>query len=429
MERESFHITGLAGAKTLEGSIPVYGAKNAVLKTFAASFLFDGPVTIGNVPEIEDVHRMVEIIEDLGGTVSKKEDQYTIDTSNVTHGDVDDEIARRLRVSIVCSGPLLARFKKVTFPHPGGDLIGPRPINLFLDGFKRMGAEVTTDGDRYTLSAPNGLKGAEIFFLFITVTGTETLMLAATLAEGKTVLKNAAMEPEIVALAEFLNSCGAKISGAGTPTITIEGGNLLRANGTVCETIPDRIETGSFMILAALAGKDITITDCNPSHTEMIMRLMQDSGVEIETTESTIRIRSNGASYTPLQIRTHEYPGFATDLQSPMVVYLTQAEGESTVFETIFGGRLNYTQDLIAMGANITLWNPHQISVKGRTPLVGRELESPDIRAGLAFLIAAAIAEGNSIVHNIYHIDRGYAGVEKRLQKLGLSIERTAICP
>jgi UDP-N-acetylglucosamine 1-carboxyvinyltransferase len=421
---DQFIIEGLAGAKSLEGEIPVRGAKNAIIKSFAASILFEDDVKLENVPDIEDVSRMRELLMALGAQVTPHGDRaYTISTSGVKEADLDDTIARRLRASIVLSGPLLARFGRVSFPHPGGDIIGARPINFFLDGFKRMGAEVILEGDRYRVTAPGGLVGAEIFFMFISVTATETLMMAAVGAKGKTVLKNAAMEPEIVELANYLNRCGAKISGAGTPTIEIEGTGMLRARGNVWSTIPDRIETGTFLLLGALAARELTITDCDPAHVEMLVALLRESGTEIELLPSAIKVRGNGKP-TCLQVRTHEYPGFATDMQPPMVAYLTQAEGESTMFEAIWTGRLQYVKELVRMGANIELLNNQQLVIKGPTALVGAELESPDIRAGLAYLMAGALASGTSVVKNIYHIDRGYEHIEERLQKVGLDIKR-----
>lgn len=422
---DTFIIEGLRGKRSLAGDIQVLGAKNAVLKSLAATILFEGEVRLSNVPEIEDVHRMRELLEALGGKTKKRgQGEYAVSTDGLASSSLDDAIARRLRASIVLIGPLLARTGTVTFPHPGGDVIGPRPINLFIEGFERMGAKTEFDGERYTLTAPQGLKGTEIFFMFMSVTATETLMMAATRAKGTTVLKNAAMEPEIVELANFLNKCGARISGAGTPTITIEGGEALRANGAVWHTIPDRIEAGTFLLLGALAAKEITIQNCIPAHVEILTQLLTESGVSIDIGESSLTVRGHAGART-MQVRTHEYPGFATDLQPPMVVYLTQATGESTVFETIWGGRLGYTQDLVRMGADITQWNPQQITVKGPTPLIGRELESPDIRAGLAFLMAAAIASGTSTLDHIYHIDRGYERIEERLRNIGLGITRT----
>ena len=426
---ERFVIEGLGGARTLKGSIAVRGAKNAVIKSMAASLLFKDTLTLSNVPHIEDLDTFGKLLEHLGASVTVAGNTCTIDTGSVTKTDLDDTLARRLRASIVASGPLLARYGRVSFPHPGGDVIGPRPINFFLEGFQKMGATVAKDGEGYVVEVTDKkLKGAEIFFTFISVTGTETLMMAAILAEGTTVLRNAAMEPEIVELAEFLNTCGAKITGAGSPNITIEGGGLLEARGQVMQTVPDRIEAGSFLLLGALAAEELEITDCNPMHLEMLIELLRESGVEIETTETTINLKKADArQFHALQVRTHEYPGFATDMQPPMVVYLTQARGSSSMFETIWGGRLAYTQDLARMGAKINLLNPQQIKIEGPTPLVAAELESPDIRAGLAFVMAAAIATGTSTVGNIYHIDRGYERIEERLQKIGLNIRREEV--
>ena len=427
---ERFTIEGLAGERRLRGEITVGGAKNAILKSMPAALLFEDAVTLSNVPDIEDVARVGELLQDLGADVERSSHTCIIRTQGVTKSDLNDAIARRLRASIVFTGPLLARFGRASFPHPGGDIIGPRPIDLFIEGFTSMGCKIEQNGERYTITAQGGkLKGAEIFFRFVSVTGTETLMMAAVGAQGTTVLKNAAMEPEIVALAEFLNSCGANISGVGTPTITIQGTGLLHADGKVFATVPDRIEAGSFVILAALAGEEITITHCNPAHVETLIELLRESSVSIVCQESSITVKgaTPAAGFRLLNVRTHEYPGFATDLQPPMVVYLTQTTGESTLFETIYGGRLNYTQDLVRMGADITLWNPQQITIKGPTPLVGRELESPDIRAGLAFLLAAAIAKGTSTIDHVYHIDRGYEHIEERLQKLGLNIKRETV--
>jgi len=425
---EKFIIEGLAGKRELQGSISVRGAKNAVLKSLAATLLFEDSVTIGNVPGIEDVGILGEILTDLGAEVSKKDDTYTIATSNVHKTDLSDDLSKKLRASVVLSGPLLARFGKVSFPHPGGDIIGPRPINFFLDGFRLMGAEIAKENDRYSVVAKDGkLHGAEIFFTFVSVTATESLMMAAVLAEGTTKLRNVAMEPEIVALADYLVSCGAKITGAGSPNMTIEGSGLLKAGGKVWHTIPDRIEAGSFLLLGALAAKELEITDCDPMHLEMLIELLRESGAEIDTTSTSIKLRdAQSAQFRSLQVRTHEYPGFATDLQPPMVVYLTQAQGTSSVFETIWGGRLAYTADLNRMGAKIDLLNPQQIKIEGPAPFVAAELESPDIRAGLAFLMAAAIAKGTSTVGNIYHIDRGYEKIEDRLSKIGLQIKRTS---
>lgn len=334
------------------------------------------------------------------------------------------DIAERFRASVVLTGPSLARFGEVSFPYPGGCLLGERPIDLFLNSFRSMGALVEERDNQFKLSVKGGkLKGAHIVFPFVSVTATETLMLAATLAEGETVLENAAMEPEIGHLAEFLNSCDAKIGGIGTPTLRVQGGGLLRAGGTIYKTPPDRIEAGSFVILASLLGKEIKITDCNPEHMGALLVLLRQAGVPIETTEDTITVRAPERIQS-FSVRTHEYPGFPTDLQAPIAVLLTQAEGEATISETIFDGRFRYVDDLNLMGADITVMNPHRVLIRGPRKLTRKNLESPDLRAGLAYILAAAVAEGTSTVNNAYVIDRGYERIEERLSALGLDIKR-----
>jgi UDP-N-acetylglucosamine 1-carboxyvinyltransferase len=279
------------------------------------------------------------------------------------------------------------------------------------------------------------LKGAEIFFNIQTVGGTETLMMAGVLAEGRTVLKNCAMEPEIVSVAEYLNSCGAKIKGAGTPTIEIIGGGLLESGGKSYITMPDRIETGSFLILGALCANNLKIKNCNPSHIESTIHLLKDAGVDMDIGKDYIEIRNNGAvpnsSFKNVNVRTHEYPGFPTDLQAPMVTFLTQTTGESIVLETIYEGRFKFTDNLKKMGADITIMNPREILIRGNTELksvTGESLESYDLRAGFATVIAALLAKGTSVVNNVYYIDRGYENLEGRLGALGANIVRKNVC-
>lgn len=438
MLKEHFIISGLAGKKKLSGKISVSGAKNSALKAMAASILFRDEVKLFNIPQIEDVARIADLLRELGAKVKIEKDVCIISPENISSTDLASEISKRLRASIVLSGPLLARLGKVSFPHPGGCVIGERPIDIFLEGFEKMGAKISVENNdgrmRYVVTAEGKkLRGAEIFCRLQSVTVTETFMMAGVLARGETVIKNAALEPEINALAEFLNACGAKINGAGTSTITIKGGELLCGLGKKFVTPPDRIETGSFLILAILAGKDIEITNCDPRHLESMIELLHYSGVDLLIKKNSIHIRESKSNKTSkknicrsVNIRTHEYPGFPTDLQAPMVVYLTQVKGESLVFETIFEGRLNYTESLNRMGANIVMMDPHRVMVKGPTTLIGKELESPDLRAGLAFVIAAIIAKGESVIHNVYNIDRGYQDIEGRLRKLGVSIERVS---
>lgn len=427
MGKEKFLIKGLGGVKKLKGTIQVGGSKNTTLKLLASTILFGDTVNFQNVPDIEDVRKAIELLQSLGVKCERTgPNSYSINTKEMKGVSLDPHVAKQLRASIVFTGPVLARFGRVFFPHPGGDIIGERPIDIFLDSFKKMGAKLSEKSEEYSLSVHGSLKGATIVFKVVSVTATETMMMAAILAKGKTILKNAATEPEIKHLGEFLISFGAKIKGVGTSTIEIDGGELLKAIGKTYSVPPDRIETGSFLILGALAAEKLEITKCLPSELEIPIEILKQSGVNIEVGKNKIIVKGQvkGDKLKGVSIKTHEYPGFPTDLQAPMVVYLTQAYGESFVFETIFEGRLLYVDDLNRMGANILILDQHRIIVKGPTALRGRELESPDIRAGLAFLIAAVVAKGESVINNVYQIDRGYEKLEKRLRLLGLSIDR-----
>ena len=422
----------IRGGKKLSGTIVVNGAKNSVLKAMAASLLFSGPITIENVPQIEDVARMSELLMDLGCGI-KTPDGRTLEiyTGNVTKTELKEEIAKRLRASIVLAGPLLARSGKVSFPHPGGCVIGKRPIDVFLDGWRALGAKIKDRKNGFEVGARR-LQGADYTFRVVSVTGTETLMMTAALAYGKTILRNAACEPEIPALAEFLNASGAKITGAGTSTIEIKGtdGKLLRAKRPF-RVIPDRIEAGSFLILGAALGNPIKITNCNPEHLSALILLLKNAGARIKVGKDLVEV-AKPRTLAAVDVKTKEYPGFPTDLQAPFAVLMTQAEGqsdgkagESVIFETIFENRFGYIDDLKRMGADIFFADPHRIVVKGPTPLRAREIESPDLRAGLAFVLAALLAKGESIINNVYQIDRGYEKIDERLRKLGAEIERT----
>ena len=423
-------IKGLGGERVLHGTIKVTGAKNAALKAIAATVLFRDTATLTNIPEINDSHKMFDLLRDMGAEVNHpKQGSYTVYIPHGFSSDLSPAIAKHMRASVVLTGPVLARYGKVSFPHPGGCVIGARPVDLFIEGFKKMGASVAVKDEKYIITTKGGLKGAEFFLKNQSVTVTETFMMAGVLAKGTTVIKNAAMEPEIVDLAEFLVRCGAKISGAGTPTITIKGGKLLSGKGKSYKTMPDRIEAGSFLVLGALAARELHITNCNPLHLESPIEALRSAGVSIETKKSEIIVRAP-SHMTAVDIKTHEYPGFPTDLQAPMTVLLTQTEGESRVFETIFEGRLNYTESLAAMGASITMMDPHRVLVRGKADLKGRKLTSPDLRAGLAFVIAAIIAKGESVVHNVdTTIDRGYEDIETRLRAIGVNIERISALP
>ncbi len=423
MENEKFVIQGLEGQRALSGKIPVRGAKNAVLKAFVASILFENGIRIDNVPFIQDIVSMSELLKHLGVNVEQAgEKSFLLNPSESIGTDLCGDIAKSFRSSIVLTGPILAREGKVTFPHPGGCVIGERPIDVFLESFKKMGADIDVHDRQYIISADK-LHGAEIVFKIPSVTATETLMMTAALIPGKTILHNVACEPEIVALADFLNSGGADISGAGSHTIIIKGSDSLLKSKEPYETPPDRIEAGSFAVLAAVCGKDIEITDCRPDHLKVLLHAFDNAGVDFGITENSIRIKFS-PQLKAVDIKTHEYPGIPTDIQSPLAVLLTQATGRSFIFETVFEGRLNYLNELARMGADVTICDPHRAFISGITPLRGREMESPDLRAGLAFVIAALVAKGESIVHNIYNIDRGYENIEERLRDVGANIKR-----
>ena len=412
------------GGKKLQGEIKVNGAKNGALKSLAASLLFEDEVNITNVPRIEDIFRAEELLQKLGCEVEQKNGEVTVRPKGVSTTSLEPEIAKCFRASIVFIGPLLARTGFASFPYPGGCVIGKRPIDLFLEGWRAMGTKIEETKSGFSLSAPC-LSGTDFTFRNISVTGTETLMMTAVLAHGKTILRNAACEPEIPALAEFLNQCGAHIKGAGTHTIEIEGtgGKPLKANGAFIHTIPDRIEAGSFLVIGALLGNPLRITSCVPEHLAAPIQTLEAMGVSLEKGDSWLQVRAP-KELAGVDIKTREYPGFPTDLQSLFTVLLTHARGQSMVWETVFEGRLNYVEDLNRMGARITICDPHRGLVHGPTPLRGREIESPDIRAGLAFLLAALIAKGESRINNIYQIDRGYERIEERLNALGASIIR-----
>lgn len=412
------------GQRRLGGEIRVGGAKNAALKIIPAALLSSEPITISNLPEIEDTKRSLEVFCSLGGQVETSRQTTTLQLKKVTQPILEPVLANKFRASIMFAGPLLARYGEVSFPHPGGCVIGAgkRPIDLFLEGFKALGAEVLLKDDFYHLKAKR-LRGASYFFTrMISVTGTESLMMTAVLAEGVTTLKNCALEPEIVELANYLNSVGAQITGAGTPTITIRGVKKIRGgNFTI---IPDRIETGTFAILSAATRSPLTITHCRPEHIQVLLMIFKQMGIGFEIGKDWLKITTFPKKLPAYDIKTHEYPGFPTDLQSPFTVLMTQAHGASLIHETIYDRRLLFTDMLTQMGANITMCDPHRVVIQGPTPLTGKSLTSPDLRAGIAMLIAGMIAEGTTKIDNIYQIERGYERIEERLRGIGVSIKR-----
>ncbi len=414
----------IKGGKPLSGKIAVSGAKNSALKIIPAAILSTETITIKNLPNIEDVDRSLEVLSDLGAIVTKEKNSITINTKNIKKTELSHSMANKFRGSIMFVGPLLARFGEVKFPHPGGCVIGAgeRPIDLFLDGYKAFGATIKAEGGRFYKIKAIKLKPADYFFPLISVTATESMMMTAATIPGKTILRNCALEPEIEALADYLNKQGANIKGAGTPTITIEGRKNIGAGSFT--VIPDRIETGSFAILAAAANANLEITNCNPDHIMTLLKILEKIGVNFSLGKDWIKIKPSKSPLRAHNIKTHEYPGFATDLQSPFVVLMTQAHGASLIHETIYDRRLLWTDMLSQMGANVIMCDPHRVVVQGPTKLYGKHLFSPDLRAGIALVIAALIAQGKTEIDNIYQIDRGYEKLDERLRLIGADISR-----
>lgn len=414
----------IRGGRKLKGTIRVKGAKNAALKLLAACLLTDQEWTISNVPQIEDIFRMVELLKGVGVEVKKSlPGTYRVKAKNIQTTHLEPSIAQKLKGSILMAGPLLARQGEAIFPQPGGCVIGQRPRDIFLAGFEAFGAKVKENRGGYRLITRQ-LKGTKFVFPLVSVTATETMILTAILAQGKTILKNTACEPEIVALADFLNQCGAKIRGAGTPFIEIEGVSSLE--GGQCRVIPDRIEAGSFVILGAVSQSPIKVIGLNPEDLDVLWFILEKAGVDLKIGKNSVLIKP-GSKLKAVNLKTHEYPGFATDLQAPFTVLMTQAKGISLIHETIFEGRLFHTDILNQMGAKIIMADPHRVIIQGPTKLFARYLVSPDIRAGIALVMAALIAQGESVIENVYQIDRGYEKIEKRLQKLGADIKRIAV--
>ena len=421
-KNDRFIIQG--GAK-LSGQIEVVGAKNAALKALVAALLLDGPSEIQNVPQIEDIDRLMDIIEDLGVGIKRTASTIKFTDPTIKKSEIAPHLHQKTRSSILLAVPILLQHKKVTFSYPGGCVIGNRPIDFFIEGYKKFGIKVTDMPNGYSLDGSD-LHAGKIVFSRVSVTGTESMMMLASRIPGTSQIINSAMEPEIIALAEFLNSCGANISGAGTSIITIEG--VQKLSGGIYKTIPDRIEAGTFAILGAVTNSELTVNNIVPAHMEVFWQLLWQAGVDFSLTDNSVTIKPSLDKLKAISkdIITHEYPGFPTDLQAPMAVLMTQAHGQSLIFETIYEGRLFYIDKLNAMGANIFMADPHRVMITGPTKLHGKAISSPDIRAGMAMVIAGLIAEGQTEIDNIYQIDRGYEHIEKRLQSLGADIQRVS---
>lgn len=406
------------GQNELEGTIRISGAKNAAVAIIPAAIMTDEEATICNVPEISDIDSLEEILNFLNVDVKRATESMIINPKNMENKVIPTEISSKLRASYYFMGALLAKYKYVEMYFPGGCKIGSRPINLHLEGFKKLGATVEEENDKYIIKADK-LKGAQMYLDVASVGATINIMLAATKAEGTTIIENAAREPEIVNVATFLNNMGAKIVGAGTSIIKIKGVKKLTKG--FAEIIPDRIEAGTYTIIGALLGKPLKISNIIPEHIEALTSKLKEAGADIEIEEDSI-ICKKVDNLKPVNIKTYYYPGFATDLQQPFSVFLTQCKGKSQIEETIYENRYMHVEYLNKMGANIET-NNRIATVHGKTELKGEEVVATDLRAGAALIIAGLIAEGKTTINKVEHILRGYEGIIEKLSNVGADIK------
>lgn len=418
-----FRITG---QQSLRGTLIIAGRKNAALKLIAATILSDQPITLHRVPDIGDVRVMFEIIRQMGGTVEQKEvGTYTVNTSQITTPIIPDKLGAKLRASLVLVGPLLARFKEVTFPHPGGDVIGKRSLDAHFEAFKELGAEINLDDESYTIRADE-LKGKDIYLRERSVTATENVLMAATRAQGTTTIYNAAEEPHISNLADLLRAMDYSVKGDGTSTITIEGNPAHTGTSAEATVLADDIEVGTMAVAAVVTKGEVTLQKVGTYRQLMpILAKLDSFNVQYKYNEAGEELLILPSyDLKPTTVQTNPWPGFPSDLQSPFTVLATQAKGTSLIHDWMYEGRLYFVDLLQKMGANVVICDPHRALVTGPTPLVRKSLISPDIRAGAALVIAALTAEGTSIIEHAEQIDRGYEKLDERLRLLGAEITR-----
>lgn len=414
----------IRGGNPLRGKIEIGGAKNSALPCLAAALLSPETVTLHNVPYVKDLITQRRLLEDLGATVLTPELRtHKVSARNVQIFEAPYELVKTMRASVLALGPLLARFGQAKVSLPGGCAIGTRPIDLHLKAFEQLGATVSLESGDVVARAPKGrLVGSNIDFEKITVTGTENVMMAAALAKGKTVIHNAAEEPEIVDLAELLNKMGARIKGAGTSVMEIDGVESL--GGAEHTIIPDRIETGTFIVAAAITNGELEIKSCRPEHITAVIAKLREAGVEIEElNQSTLLVRCCSGGLTAKDVMTEPHPHFPTDMQAQYMALMTQAEGVSNITETIFENRFMHASELIRMGADISITGNTAV-VRGRTQLMGAPIIASDLRASASLVLAALCAEGETTIDRVYHIDRGYETIVRKLRSLGADIER-----
>jgi UDP-N-acetylglucosamine 1-carboxyvinyltransferase len=413
----------IRGGNPLLGTVRVSGAKNAALPAMAAALLTEDTVILENIPQVRDIETTRKLLAAMGAEVElgygRAHHRTTISCRTLPSPEVSYELVKTMRASSLVLGPLVARCGRARVSLPGGCAIGARPIDLHIKGLEKLGAKITQEHGYIEASAER-LRGAEIVFDKITVTGTEDLLMAATLAEGETLLQNCAREPEVADLADLLNKMGAKIEGAGTPTIRVKGVSKLR--GAKHRIIPDRIEAGTFIIAGALTGGDVNVAGCEPKHLGALLQKLSETGVKTAHSADTVRVMGDN----PLKaadLNTEEYPGFPTDMQAQYMALATQAEGTSIITENIFENRFMHALELVRMGANIKIEGSRAV-VRGKSQLSAAAVLASDLRASASLVLAALVADGESIIDRVYHIDRGYEHIEEKLRGVGAQIRR-----
>ena len=411
------------GGRRLHGELRISGAKNAALPILAASLLSETPVSIGNVPHLHDITTTMELLGRMGVQLLVDEKMnIEIDASSIKNYDAPYELVKTMRASILVLGPLVARFGRADVSLPGGCAIGTRPVNIHLEGLAKMGADLTVDGG-YIKATSKRLNGRRLVLDQITVTGTENLMMAAVLAKGKSVIENAAREPEVVDLAAFLNAMGARISGAGTDIMEIIGVESLSAEGLHYDILPDRIETGTYLVAAAMTGGKVKLKRTQPDSLDAVLSKLREAGAEITVGVDWIELDMTGKRPKAVSVRTAPYPAFPTDMQAQLTAMNTIAEGVGVMTETVFENRFMHVQEMQRMGANIHLESNTAICT-GVEKLTGAPVMATDLRASASLVLAGLVAEGETVVDRIYHIDRGYECIEEKLSQLGANIRR-----
>lgn len=413
----------IRGGEPLLGTIHISGAKNAALPCMAAALLTDQPVILENIPQVRDIQTTRNLLAAMGADVElgygRAHHRTTIHCANLASPEASYELVKTMRASTLVLGPLVARCGRAHVSLPGGCAIGSRPIDLHIKGLECLGAKITQEHGYVTASADR-LKGAEFVFDKITVTGTEDLLMAATLAEGETVLQNCAREPEVADLADLLNKMGARIEGAGTATIRVKGVSKLK--GAKHRIIPDRIEAGTFIIAGAMTGGDLNIAGCEPKHLSALLNKLHEVGVKTKINGESVRVMGDNP-FSAADMTTEEHPGFPTDCQAQFMALATQAEGTSVITENIFENRFMHAQELVRMGANIKIEGRRAV-VRGKTPLSAAAVLASDLRASASLVLAALVADGETIIDRVYHIDRGYEHIEEKLKDVGAQIKR-----